>query len=96
MISRFFSFLLAMALLAGATGLATAQDASPAAGPSPAAQVQIGETRTTETVPAPAPSTTWTVFGMDSTAGVMIGIVLMLVFILAIVAVSRNERTTVA
>lgn len=45
---------------------------------------------------APAPSSTWTVFGMDSTAGVMIGIVLMLVFILAIVAVSRNERTTVA
>lgn len=34
---------------------------------------------------------TWTVFGMDSTAGVMIGVVLMLVFVLAIVAVSRNE-----
>ena len=30
---------------------------------------------------------------MDSTAGVMIGVVLMLVFILAIVAVSKNERT---
>lgn len=43
-----------------------------------------------------APSGTWTVFGMDSTAGVMIGVVLMLVFILAIVAVSRNERTTIA
>jgi hypothetical protein len=35
----------------------------------------------------------YTVFGMDSTAGVMIGIVLMLVFILAIVAFSRNERS---
>jgi heme/copper-type cytochrome/quinol oxidase subunit 2 len=50
---------------------------------------------TAPAIPAPAPSATWTVFGMDSTAGVMIGIVLMLVFILAIVAVSRNERTTV-
>jgi len=44
---------------------------------------------------APIPAT-WTVFGMDSTSGLMIGIVLMLVFILAIVAVSRNERTTSA
>jgi hypothetical protein len=43
-----------------------------------------------------APATTWSVFGMDSTAGVMIGLVLMLVFILAIVAVSRSDRTTVA
>ena len=32
-----------------------------------------------------------TVFGMDSTSGVLIGAVLMLVFVLAIVAVSRNE-----
>lgn len=39
---------------------------------------------------------TWTVFGIDSTAGVMIGLVLMLVFILAIVAVSRSDRTTIA
>lgn len=43
-----------------------------------------------------APATTWSVFGMDSTAGVMIGLVLMLVFILAIVAVSRSDRTTIA
>ena len=47
-------------------------------------------------VPSPVPTATWSVFGMDSTAGVMIGLVLMLVFILAIVAVSRNDRTTVA
>lgn len=39
------------------------------------------------------PPATWTVFGMGSSAGVMIGLVLMLVFILSIVAVSRNERT---
>lgn len=45
--------------------------------------------------PAPTSSTNWTVFGMDSTSGVMIGIVLMMVFVLAIVAVSRDERTTV-
>lgn len=50
--------------------------------------------RTIETATTPAPS--WTVFGLDSTAGVMIGIVLMLVFVLAIVAVSRNEGATVA
>ena len=44
-------------------------------------------------VPRAVPAATWTVFGMDSSAGVMIGLVLMLVFILSIVAVSQNERT---
>ena len=43
-----------------------------------------------------APATTWGVFGMESSAGVMIGLVMMLVFILAIVAVSRSDRTTIA
>ena len=106
----FHSLVLVVALFFG-MNMAFAQEttvapASPAAprveaqATTPAADrtdVSITDTeRTVETSPAPAPSSTWTVFGMDSTAGVMIGIVLMLVFILAIVAVSRNERTTVA
>lgn len=96
--------IVSLVLVTGVADIAFAQSPAPAA-PSPVSEVQVQETRTVETrpatpadttAPAQAPAATWTVFGMDSTAGVMIGLVLMLVFILAIVAVSRNERTTVA
>ena len=105
---RLISLLLVATLVLGTGGTAAqAQSLKPSVAPSAAAP--LPETRNAapvvvapevsqraesiDTSPAPAPSSSTSLFGMDSAAGVMIGVALMLVFILAIVAVSRNERT---